>query len=175
MRKRNIHFDGKNAIFRHKTSFAMQLTAEQPQNSQYYSLFPSNKSYSRKEYKLACGTSAARFKKFRRKVKLLRAVNICFPLNKSYFRKKYGLACVVSAAKRKLSLELSLYTFQRARLALPSAMVAVPKTLKAYTFLSKYVSKISANLYRICSRNKQKGAIVPLWVQTAPCFSTSLL
>ena len=37
----------------------MQLTAEQPQNSQYYSLFPSNKSYSRKEYKLACGTLTA--------------------------------------------------------------------------------------------------------------------
>lgn len=128
--KKNIHFDGKNAIFRHKTSFAMQLTAEQPQNSQYYSLFPSNKSYSRKEYKLACGTSAARFKKFRRKVKLLRAVNISFPSNKSYFRKEYILACVVSAAKRKLSLELSLYTFQRARLALPSAMVAVPKNVK---------------------------------------------
>ena len=56
---KNIHFDGKKAIFRRKTSFAMQLTAEQPQNSQYYSLFPSNKSYSRKEYKLACGTLTA--------------------------------------------------------------------------------------------------------------------
>lgn len=48
-----------------------------------------------------------------------------------------------------------------------------PKKLKAYLFLSKYVSKISTTLYRICSRNKQKGAICPLWVQTAPCFYQS--